>query len=118
MRIVKIIPIVKQTETVPIINVEYEGELDDGTMVHRKLFSVQNKILTTAGEPTQALINLVTEDLKKEARRIEQERLKKEALTSIVERVIGFEVTEPIVVETTVEETTEDTVEESEPEEE
>ena len=95
LKITSIQPVVKETEAGLLINVNYEGELPDGTTVSRTLMGVQEGLLLGTA-PVERLKELVIEDMRRiwrakqaeEARRTALETLAREITTATIETPI------------------------------
>lgn len=101
LKILSVNTIVKETDSEPIIDIEYTGEYPNGTQVTRVLKSVQGKLAVFATPPETAVIELVTDDLRKQWKRVQAEEERKQLLQSIADTISTAEITVPIEISET-----------------
>jgi len=95
MRVTSLTPIVRKSEAGVIIDVQYEGELDDGTKVSRTLFGVQDALLMYAS-PEEGLKTLALNDLRRVNDAHEAEKARRAALESLAIAVQTVRIETPI----------------------
>ena len=113
MRVLKVDKVIRRSEAGVIIDITYDGELDDGTQVSRTLLAVQDRLLLFAN-PVEGVKQIVLEDLQRINAAHEAEKARKAALETLASSLETATIETPFEPEPVEEGSVEETVAEDE----